>query len=356
MNRNELQVVDNSNNAAEFFLQEDGGTIRVADSVSSFYDIMTLGQTSGTHLVLRRNQVEARNASIDSTLFLNFSGGEVNVNAGGLGGVSDGFRIPFSDPVSLGSTNHGFQIGQTSGLNIAMDTNEIQGRNNGATSPINLQPHTGRVSIGSNDSGFNSELFIGVSSSSYTILTRNQLRAEFAGGVSTLFLNNLGGLVNIGGPLLVRGNNIDCDTPPTTAGAATAEWNLISGTQYRLRRSTSSLRYKENVRPAEIDVDAVLSLEPKTFQRNDETDADDNPIPAEETPWRVGFIAEEAEEAGLDAWIVRDGEGRVDGFTYHQFTVAHQAVLRQQQERIAQLEADNARLEERLSALEERLR
>ena len=46
-------------------------------------------------------------------------------------------------------TSHGYlQLGSTTGVNMVYDNNEITARNNGATSPLYLQPNQGVVSIG----------------------------------------------------------------------------------------------------------------------------------------------------------------------------------------------------------------
>jgi hypothetical protein len=80
------------------------------------------------------------------------------LTGGTLTGV---LRLPDTADVSLTSTGHAFQIGQTNGYNIAMDGNEIQARNNGAASPLHLNYDGGSVYIngepafnsGSNENG-----------------------------------------------------------------------------------------------------------------------------------------------------------------------------------------------------------
>jgi len=52
--------------------------------------------------------------------------------------------------VTLSSTLHAFQIGTSSGNNIAMDGNEIMARNNGAASPLHLNALGGDVNINGN--------------------------------------------------------------------------------------------------------------------------------------------------------------------------------------------------------------
>lgn len=56
------------------------------------------------------------------------------------------------DITSLTSDNHALQIGPSTGQHIAIDTNEIQSRNNGATGFLGLQLLGGNVQIGNSSS------------------------------------------------------------------------------------------------------------------------------------------------------------------------------------------------------------
>lgn len=68
-------------------------------------------------------------------------------------GTTGTIRFEGSDDVSLSSTTHAFQIGPSSGVNLAMDTNEIMARNNGAASELYLNRDGGDVYIGAPDAG-----------------------------------------------------------------------------------------------------------------------------------------------------------------------------------------------------------
>lgn len=69
-------------------------------------------------------------------------------NAAGSGVVSDRLRLNSATDVSLSSTNHAFQIGASSGLNLAIDSNEIMARNNGATNTLVLNADGGNITLG----------------------------------------------------------------------------------------------------------------------------------------------------------------------------------------------------------------
>lgn len=164
---------------------------------------------------------------------------------------------------------------------------------------------------------------------------------------------NLAGRTNVT-DLSIAGNVISnvnfsalTDFPAAVTGSFTANAN-INPSGGRLRRDTSSRRYKENEREVDLDVDLILSLPPKVFQRNDERDPETDELIGyrEDNPWYTGFIAEDAKDRGLDPWVVWNGD-EVDGFAYDKWVVALQAVARKQHAAIQALEARLADLESR---------
>ena len=139
------------------------------------------------------------------------------------------------------------------------------------------------------------------------------------------------------GTTLTSGANILCggvildDTPTgTTATTNAAIWVLISGTNYELRRNTSSARYKTNI----VDADeAVLEAAKKIKPRHYEST-----IPEEAGTTRLGFIAEEVEAAGLTHAVGYDGEGRVDTIDPTALIAALYARVNDLEIRLAELE------------------
>ena len=105
----------------------------------------------------------------------------------------------------------------------------------------------------------------------------------------------------------------------------------------------STVRIKQQISDYEWDAPTVLSLTPKRFKYNAAVD-----LEKENAAWSYGFIAEQAEELGLDWLIGHDSEGKVDYFAYEKLPVVLHSILRQQQSKINDLEA-------RLKALEEKL-
>lgn len=69
-------------------------------------------------------------------------------------GRNDGrLRLNTTGDVNLSSTGHAFQIGQSSGINLRMDNNEILVVNNGVAGSLNLQTNGGRVEMFDQDDG-----------------------------------------------------------------------------------------------------------------------------------------------------------------------------------------------------------
>lgn len=121
----------------------------------------------------------------------------------------------------------------------------------------------------------------------------------------------------------------------TTSSAANA---VLSSTDGRLVRSTSARKYKADIQDLILEPADVLALRPRTWldRRQLEEDPDhDLRVP--------GFIAEEVEEAGLGIFVTYH-DGEVDGLSYDRITAAHHWVLKDHDDRLASLEAENRNL------------
>jgi hypothetical protein len=116
----------------------------------------------------------------------------------------------------------------------------------------------------------------------------------------------------------------------TTASAA----NIFVTATGQLQRSTSSLRYKENIQDATHGLAEVMQLRSVTY--NGKKDGD-----------KIfgGFIAEEVHTVGLSEFVVYDGDGKPDALHYGNM-IALMAKA------IQELSAKNDALEARLAKLE----
>ncbi|MFD6091322.1 hypothetical protein ACFWGN_04280 [Oerskovia sp. NPDC060338] len=93
-------------------------------------------------------------------------------------------------------------------------------------------------------------------------------------------------------------------------------------------RSTSSERYKDDIRPWDIDPAAVLAIEPVGFHRHiDPEGVRDH-----------GAIAEQLDALGLSELVYYDDQGRPDGIRDHLVVWALLAVVRTLADRITHLE------------------
>lgn len=122
-----------------------------------------------------------------------------------------------------------------------------------------------------------------------------------------------------------------------TSGAWRATWTLTDGT---LGYAPSLRALKQDIRDAAIDVSVWLSLPVQTFRYR--SDVEENGDDAGE---RIGFIAEDLEEAGLEPWLYRSPEGDLQGVAYELLPLAHHEMIRAQKARIDDLERRLATLE-----------
>jgi hypothetical protein len=99
--------------------------------------------------------------------------------------------------------------------------------------------------------------------------------------------------------------NFNADGPSTTTSTSNeCVFVLLSGTEYQIRRYTSSSRYKTNIVPAdEVVLEAAKKISPKHFESTV-----DNPQELGQT--RLGFIAEEIHDAGLTHAVAYNAEGQ----------------------------------------------
>ena len=108
-----------------------------------------------------------------------------------------------------------------------------------------------------------------------------------------------------------------------------------------IRRSTSSKKYKQDIEELDIDVEDVLKLTPKTWRDKLEVSHDD-----ECESRYVGFIAEDLHENGLGQFVVySDEDGTPDAISYDRLTAALVPVIKDQHEKIKNLEDRLATIE-----------
>ena len=135
------------------------------------------------------------------------------------------------------------------------------------------------------------------------------------------------------GGVVVANNELFVYNIPTTASGANC--NISSGEGNRFYRSTSALKYKQDIRDLEtIDIGKFRPVRYKSKCENDDQTKD-----------HFGFIADEAAAAGFEELVLRGVDGEVEGFQYDRMTVVLTAAIQKQQALITALT-------ERITALE----
>jgi hypothetical protein len=152
-------------------------------------------------------------------------------------------------------------------------------------------------------------------------------------GIS-LILRSAGNIALESGGLQVT---IDHDT---TSSAA----NCFIGTGGRIWRSTSSSKYKQDIKNAGIDPELFLKFQPRVWR--DKNEVAENPST---TRQYIGFIAEEVAELDEDGYfIVTNDDGEPEAVQYDRIIAAAHATIVDQQKRIETLERVVSELIDRL--------
>lgn len=119
-----------------------------------------------------------------------------------------------------------------------------------------------------------------------------------------------------------------------------------------VQSSSSSARFKLNIRTAEESLDVgnkILGLPVRKWNDKFETEtiAEELSSGINNTEWPElrlksywGFIAEELEEKGLEQFVTRNLEGKLDGIQYAQMWIPLVPVIKDHKERIEMLEAE----------------
>lgn len=117
-------------------------------------------------------------------------------------------------------------------------------------------------------------------------------------------------------------------TSATTGSAA----NAVLDEDLALRKSTSSLRYKQDVTTHAPNLDKVRRLRPVRFR--DRGEVAKNP----DARHYIGLIAEEVDALGLVDLVTYDTEGRPDAVQYDRLPVVLLSVIRDQDRRLQELQ------------------
>ena len=234
-------------------------------------------------------------------------------------------RLTSTTDITLSSTDHAFQIGETNSTNLRIDTNEIQAVNNGAASSLLINNEGGNITLGG---------------TATTVSAPGIL--EVGGGY--VLSTGTGATITTAGSVQANGNIITDGSITRSAldgGGTTGASINNSGS---IIRTTSSARYKQDIQNATFSYDDILALQPKTFKLKDEAEVDEN------ARTYAGLIAEDLHKIETLKIFVNylkqsDGDLIPDGIQYGELVSALVSAIKHQDEVITSLES-------RITALE----
>jgi hypothetical protein len=215
---------------------------------------------------------------------------------------------------------------------IVQDTNAA----NGTNPRILFRQRDGTYTAGIKSGAANViQILNGSSATDYAQLWAERIY-PMNGSTASRYIYDTGSLTGFSAGIDVNGtvnsSNLVCDSIPTTTNTTNnAVWVFNAGTNYTLRRFTSSQRYKTNI----VDVDEVVLEAAKKIKPRHFTST----LPDENGATRLGFIAEEIEAAGLTHAIGYDGAGRVETLDSMALIAALYARVNDLEQRLADLES-----------------
>ena len=365
----------NTATGAGALLSNTDGTENTANGTFSLFSNTTGGANTavGASALLNNTQGNFNNAIGDQTLLNNTTGTENTANGA--------FALSANTDGSFNTAIGAFALANNTGSeNTAIGVNALFNTTAGANTAV------GGNALDQNTTGFqnvavgHNALTTNVEGSFNTALGKSALALNTGDGNTACgnvaLFNNTGSnntaLGNIAGSNLTTGdNNIDIGY---NVGGVAAESNTIrigndditatfiagisgatasGGSQVfvnssgKLGTSTSSARFKEDIKPMGKASEAILALNPVSFRYKKEIDAQGIP--------QFGLVAEEVEKVNPDL-IVRDRRGKPQTVRYEQinamllneFLKEHAKVQRLE----AALQAVNQRLEDQEAKIE----
>lgn len=165
------------------------------------------------------------------------------------------------------------------------------------------------------------------------------------GSTGAVVLGDGGGATSVSNALNVTSRITNLYAYSNGAGTTRLALYVSNGGAYGYNAST--IRVKQDVSDADLDVDAILSINPKYFRYIEAVEEQ-----GEAAPFEVGFIAEDLVEAGLSKYVFFDEDGLPKGISYEFYVTALQAVVKSQASKISTLESTTNDLLARLEVLE----
>ena len=341
------RVVLNSTGLAGF---DSGGTATFSISASTGAAVFS-GSVTGSTITGGTLNI-AGNAIINSSGLLTATGatitGTINATAGYFGTASNGFSISSTGLVGVGTgTIVGGTISTSSANNriiMGSSSNSLSFYYNG--NPVaHMVATTGGAGVWLHNGATASP-----STRSYPLVGMSTSDASLEGSSTYQIVSSSTGNVIYGAATLTSSINVNASA--TFGTSNTFEYLSSSGTlrslyTYGVARTASTRtmiidssgnfgttastrRKKHEIQSYKIDSNALLNLDIKTFKYKPEFD------PNQQV--QHGFIAEEAQELGLDELIQYDATGVPDYFAYEKLPIFLLQLAQEQEARIQALE------------------
>ena len=311
-----------------------------AEGQSALLSLTTGGFNTAVGLLsLRSNTTGSFNTAVGAgTLLANTADENTATGAGALVSNTTGFQNTANGAFALFSNTTG--IGDTANGDRALFSN-TEGSGNTAN---------GALALNANTAGFNNTA-IGIGAlSTNTTGNNNVALGNGTGSNATTGSNN----VYIGtGMTGVAGEHDACYIRSIVGQTSATGIPVLINSTNKLGTTTSSKRFKEEIKPMDKTSEALLALKPVTFRYKKEFDPTGIA--------QFGLVAEDVEKVNADL-VVRDEEGKpysvrydqVNAMLLNEFLKEHRKVD-EQQATIGRLETTVAKQEKGLQVVTARL-
>lgn len=296
------------------------GSINAVVTSSNQINVLATGvEIYGTRVrsfATSTNNINVASTGVDviGTRINNFVSNSNNIAVASTGVDVSGTRINASV-----STTNNMLIASTGvdvyGSKIVLQSSDVNNRINVASTGVDIFG-SGLVALRANASG---QILSSVSATNFTTVsstgtdiygTKINIQANTANRVELLSsgVNIIGsGNINLtssGVLVSINASGIAYTGYPTTGGGSqlVIENNII-------KASTSSERYKENIRSYDRGLDDLNKLDPVYFNFKGSTTT------------RAGLIAERVADSGLEEFVVREDNGTIESVNYHHMIV-----------------------------------
>jgi Chaperone of endosialidase len=318
------------NNTATGFFALQADTTGNANTATGFEALFfnTIGKfntATGANALLRNTTGDNNTAEGTNALLFNTTGGDNTAagfealfsNTSGGDNTANGFAALFSNTTGISNTANGVNTLEFNTVGNSNTANGVNALNSNTTGSLNTA--NGANTLFHNTTG-TGNIALGASA-----------------GVNTTGNNNIdiGNGGSAGESNTIRIGTVGTQTDTLIAGISgvtvAGGVGVIIDTTGHLGTTTSSERFKDEIKPMDKASEAILALKPVTFRYKHELDPDGIP--------QFGLVAEQVEKVNPDL-VARDADGKINTVRYeavnamllNEFLKEHRKVEEQQKE------------------------